>query len=441
MSPDEYCQQKTVQSGSSFYYSFLFLPPERRRAITALYAFCREVDDTVDECTDQSIARIKLAWWRNEVSTMYAGTPDAPGDAGAAAAPGRLRPGGTAPAGHHRRHGDGPGPDPLPRLSRPCSSYCWHVASVVGILSASIFGVTNPQTLEYAEKLGLAFQLTNIIRDVGEDARKGRIYLPVNELQQFGVTAADLLNARHSDKFEALMRFQAERAQATVRRSVRAAAEGRPARPASGPDDGGDLPHRARRNRARQLQGADPAHFAHAAAQAVAGVEDLCPRLTSCSQRRRRRRRLGRLRGGGRAGAGRLQSHPVRSGAHPGRARARGRGRTAACSTTASTSCWAPTTKRCACCDRVGVDPARALLHLPLQMRYPPGGGGMDFVAPRLPAPLHLAVALLRAKGLARADKLALARFSTTARWMGWTPVQRLQRHRTARALRPDRRA
>jgi len=91
--------------------------------------------------------------------------------------------------------------------------YCWHVASVVGILSASIFGVTRPETLQYAEKLGLAFQLTNIIRDVGEDARKGRIYLPVNELQQFNVTAADILNARHSENFEKLMRFQAERAQ------------------------------------------------------------------------------------------------------------------------------------------------------------------------------------------------------------------------------------
>ena len=97
---------------------------------------------------------------------------------------------------------------------------------------------------EYAEKLGLAFQLTNIIRDVGEDARKGRIYLPVNELQQFGVTAADILNARHSEKFEALMAFQADRAQRHLRRSVRAAAEGRPARPASRPDDGGHLPHR-----------------------------------------------------------------------------------------------------------------------------------------------------------------------------------------------------
>jgi phytoene synthase len=93
--------------------------------------------------------------------------------------------------------------------------YCWRVAGVVGILSASIFGYTDPQTLAYAEKLGLAFQLTNIIRDVGDDARKGRIYIPVNELQQFNVTAADILNFRHSEKFEALMRFQNERAQRT----------------------------------------------------------------------------------------------------------------------------------------------------------------------------------------------------------------------------------
>lgn len=211
MSPDEYCQQKTVQSGSSFYYSFLFLPQERRRAITALYAFCREVDDTVDECTDQSIARIKLAWWRNEISTMYAGKPTHPVTLA-------LHPHLTVydlQEKHMQAIIDGMEMDldqtrylDYPAMQR----YCWHVASVVGILSASIFGVTNPKTLEYAEKLGLAFQLTNIIRDVGEDARKGRIYLPVNELQQFNVTAADLLNARHSDKFENLMRFQVERA-------------------------------------------------------------------------------------------------------------------------------------------------------------------------------------------------------------------------------------
>ncbi|WP_184236449.1 presqualene diphosphate synthase HpnD [Massilia timonae] len=212
MSPDEYCQQKTVQSGSSFYYSFLFLPPERRRAITALYAFCREVDDTVDEATDGSVARIKLAWWRTEVSKMYLGTPTHPVMLA-------LQPH-VATYQLEEKHllaiVDGMEMDldqsrylDYPGLQR----YCWHVAGVVGILSASIFGYTNPQTLAYAEKLGLAFQLTNIIRDVGDDARKGRIYLPVNDLQQFGVTANDLLKLQHSDKFEALMRFQAERAQ------------------------------------------------------------------------------------------------------------------------------------------------------------------------------------------------------------------------------------
>jgi phytoene synthase len=212
MSPDEYCQQKTAQSGSSFYYSFLFLPPERRRAITALYAFCREVDDTVDDATDQSVARIKLAWWRNEVTQMYSGTPTHPVMLA-------LKPH-IQPYDLKQEHlqaiidGMEMDLDQSRYLDYPnLKKYCWHVAGVVGILSASIFGVTNPQTLKYAETLGLAFQLTNIIRDVGEDARKGRIYLPIDELQQFNVTAADLLNARHSEKFEALMKFQAARAQ------------------------------------------------------------------------------------------------------------------------------------------------------------------------------------------------------------------------------------
>ncbi|KFC76244.1 MULTISPECIES: presqualene diphosphate synthase HpnD [unclassified Massilia] len=214
MSPDEYCQQKTVQSGSSFYYSFLFLPPERRRAITALYAFCREVDDTVDETSDASVARIKLAWWRTEVSTMYKGSPTHPVTQA-------LQPHVATyklEEQHLQAIIDGMEMD----LDQSryldfagLQKYCWRVAGVVGILSASIFGYTRPETLAYAEKLGLAFQLTNIIRDVGDDARKGRIYIPVNELQQFNVTAADILNFRHSEKFEALMRFQNERAQRT----------------------------------------------------------------------------------------------------------------------------------------------------------------------------------------------------------------------------------
>ncbi|OFA02154.1 presqualene diphosphate synthase HpnD [Duganella phyllosphaerae] len=212
MSPDDYCQQKTAQSGSSFYYSFLFLTPERRRAITALYAFCREVDDTVDDCTDESVARIKLEWWRKEIAGMYEGRQSHPVTQA-------LQPHLAVydlKQEHVQAIIDGMEMDlnqtrylDYAALTR----YCWHVASVVGILSASIFGVTTPQTLQYAEKLGHAFQLTNIIRDVGEDARKGRIYLPVNELQQFGVTAADLLNARHSEKFEQLMAFQVARAQ------------------------------------------------------------------------------------------------------------------------------------------------------------------------------------------------------------------------------------
>ena len=212
MSPDDYCQQKTAQSGSSFYYSFLFLPPERRRAITALYAFCREVDDTVDECTDESVARIKLAWWRKEIANMYQGEQSHPVTQA-------LQPHLAVyklEQQHLQAIIDGMEMDlnqtrylDYAALTR----YCWHVASVVGILSASIFGATRPETLRYAEKLGHAFQLTNIIRDVGEDARKGRIYLPINELQQFGVTAADLLNARHTDHFDKLMAFQVARAQ------------------------------------------------------------------------------------------------------------------------------------------------------------------------------------------------------------------------------------
>jgi 15-cis-phytoene synthase len=211
MSPDEYCQQKAVQSGSSFYYSFLFLPAERRRAITALYAFCREVDDTVDECTDPTIARNKLMWWRKEIKAMLDGSPSHPVTQA-------LHPHVPVYAleGKHLQaiiDGMEMDLDQTRYLDyKGLQRYCWHVASVVGILSASIFGVSRPETLQYAEKLGLAFQLTNIIRDVGEDARKGRIYLPVNELQQFNVTAADILNGRHSENFEKLMRFQAERA-------------------------------------------------------------------------------------------------------------------------------------------------------------------------------------------------------------------------------------
>ena len=211
MTPDEYCQQKAAGSGSSFYYSFLFLPQERRRAITALYAFCREVDDVVDEVVDPQLAGTKLAWWRQEVGRLFAGDPQHP--VTRALLP-TLAPYGVT-AQRLNEILDGMEMDlaqtrylDFAALER----YCYCVAGAVGLLAAGIFGYADARTLEYAKHLGTAFQLTNIIRDVGEDARKNRIYLPMEDLQRFGVTAADLLHARVSPGFPALMAFQAARA-------------------------------------------------------------------------------------------------------------------------------------------------------------------------------------------------------------------------------------
>jgi phytoene synthase len=211
MTPDEYCQSKAAQSGSSFYYSFLFLSPERRRAITALYAFCREVDDAVDEPSEPSAAQAALAWWRGEVAQLFAGNPQHPVTRALAPA---TEPFGITQARlneimdgmemdlNQSRHLDFAG----------LQLYCHRVAGVVGALAAAIFGHRNPKTLDYAERLGLAFQLTNIIRDVGEDARNNRIYIPMDELKRFEVGPADIIEGRHTENFTRLMRFQADRA-------------------------------------------------------------------------------------------------------------------------------------------------------------------------------------------------------------------------------------
>ena len=211
MSPQDYVQQKAAASGSSFYYAFLFLPKPRRWAITAFYAFCREVDDVVDDVADPAVAQQKLAWWQHEVVQAYAGQPTHP-------VMQALMPH-TGPYGIRQ--------DQLQAVIEGCQMdlgqtryldypglqrYCHLVAGVVGEVSASIFGQTDPATTAYAHTLGQAFQLTNIIRDVGEDALRGRIYLPVNELQRFDVKAHEILKRTHSDRFVALMRFQAERA-------------------------------------------------------------------------------------------------------------------------------------------------------------------------------------------------------------------------------------
>ncbi len=221
MSPDEYCRKKAASSGSSFYYSFLFLPPARRRAITALYAFCREVDDVVDEIEDQQLARTKLAWWRNEIANLYAGNPQHPVTRALAPC---LEPYGiTAVRLNEIIDGMQMDLEQSRYLDfKGLEHYCYHVAGVVGLLAAGIFGYRDPQTLEYAKNLGLAFQLTNIIRDVGDDARRNRIYLPMDELKRFEVPASDILNARYSDNFNRLMQFQTERAQAYYAKAMSA---------------------------------------------------------------------------------------------------------------------------------------------------------------------------------------------------------------------------
>ncbi|MGB4467700.1 MAG: presqualene diphosphate synthase HpnD [Azovibrio sp.] len=211
MTPDEYCQQRAAASGSSFYYSFLFLPPERRKAIMALYAFCREVDDVVDECEDPALASTKLAWWRQEVDRLADGQPQHPVCQALQAAGKQF----NLPREQLLEIIDGMEMDLQQSRYldfKGLSLYCYRVASVVGLLAAEIFGIKDRQTLKYAHDLGMAFQLTNIIRDIGEDARRGRIYIPMDELKQFNVPAADILNGRYSDNFTALMQFQMARA-------------------------------------------------------------------------------------------------------------------------------------------------------------------------------------------------------------------------------------
>jgi phytoene synthase len=214
VSPEQYVQEKAAASGSSFYYAFLFLAPPRRAAITAFYAFCREVDDVADEVSDPGVAATKLAWWRSEVGAAFAGRPSHPAMLA-------LMPHTAAFAieqAHLLAVIDGCQMDleqsrflDYPGLAR----YCDLVAGVVGEVAANIFGRELASTVDYAHRLGLAMQLTNIIRDVGDDARRGRIYLPMSELKQFDVKASELLERRYSDRFTALMRFQAERAHRT----------------------------------------------------------------------------------------------------------------------------------------------------------------------------------------------------------------------------------
>ena len=219
MTPDQYCESRAAQSGSSFYYSFRLLPPERRRAITALYAFCREVDDVVDEVHDPAVARAKLAWWRTEVGAVYDGAPQHPVAQALVPVVRSYR----LPREHFDAVIDGMAMDLAQQRYADFADlerYCHRVAGVVGLMSAEIFGHEEASTAGFARDLGIAFQLTNIVRDVGEDARRGRIYLPQEDLARFGVSASAILRAREEPGFGALMAFEVERARAWYDRAM-----------------------------------------------------------------------------------------------------------------------------------------------------------------------------------------------------------------------------
>jgi len=219
MNPDDYCAAKVRASGSSFTVSFRFLEPRRRQAITAFYAFCREVDDVVDECHEPAIARVKLDWWRAELAALETGAPSHPVTQALATAREHF----ALPVEQLTEIIDGMQMDlDQARYAdfKALQLYCHRVAGVVGLVAAEIFGYSDRHTLKYAHTLGLAFQLTNIIRDVGEDARRDRIYLPQDELARFGVSTADILHSRHTPEFRALMQFQAERAREHYARAL-----------------------------------------------------------------------------------------------------------------------------------------------------------------------------------------------------------------------------
>lgn len=211
MTPDETCREKAAKSGSSFYYSFLFLPPAKRRALTALYAFCRIVDDIADECGDTALARAQLDAWHKEIERIFEGCPEHPVAQALTSAVREF----NLPEKEFHEIIEGMEMD----LTRhryanfdALQVYCHHVAGVVGQLSARIFGYQDARTARFAHDLGLAFQLTNILRDVGEDASRGRIYLPRDELARFGVSETELLQGRQTENLTRCLAFQAERA-------------------------------------------------------------------------------------------------------------------------------------------------------------------------------------------------------------------------------------
>ncbi|XOJ88739.1 presqualene diphosphate synthase HpnD [Methylophilaceae bacterium Uisw_097] len=211
MTPQEYCKQKTKESHSSFLTAFIFLKKEKREALTALYAFCREVDDIADECLDHEIASRKLNWWREEIERLFKSEPQHPVSKALHPFISHF----NLSKNYFIEIIDGMEMDV--KFNRyesfeQLQLYCYRVASCVGILSANIFGFKNKNTLDFAKNLGIALQLTNIIRDLGEDARRGRIYIPLDELKKLDVSEEEIISLKNSKKIKDLVKNQVERA-------------------------------------------------------------------------------------------------------------------------------------------------------------------------------------------------------------------------------------
>jgi len=185
----------------------------------ALYAFCREVDDVVDETSEPEVARAKLDWWREELARTFAGEAQHPVGKALEITTGHF----NLPQEYFTEIIDGMEMD-LDYNSYPnfkeLSLYCHRVASIVGLMAAEIFGYEDRQTLKYAHDLGMAMQLTNILRDVREDAERGRIYIPLDEIEAAGLGPGDFLELRDSEAMRALLLQQANRAREYYQRAL-----------------------------------------------------------------------------------------------------------------------------------------------------------------------------------------------------------------------------
>ncbi len=216
MTPIQYCYEKIKASKSNFIWAFSFISQDRRDALVSLYAFCREIDDIVDETLELEVATAKINWWKAEINRLFHETPQHPVTKS------------LLNYVHIYELNEAYFIEMLDGMEmdlkfnryenfKQLQLYCYRVAGVVGILSVKILGFKNQATLKYAHDLGIALQLTNIIRDVGEDARKNRIYIPLDELKEFNVPEDEILKFKESNRVSSLIMHQITRAEVFYR--------------------------------------------------------------------------------------------------------------------------------------------------------------------------------------------------------------------------------